>query len=421
MSNRQILGTIRRLLGGPLNDHAAGDGELLQCYLDCRDNAAFEALQRRHGPMVLGVCQRVLRNTHDAEDAFQATFLVLVRKAASVHPREQVGNWLYGVAYRTALKARTMTARRSARERVTARPEATCDDSLADWVALLDRELSQLPDKYRVAVVLCDLEGKTRLQAAEMLGWPVGTLSTRLRGARAILSQRLARRGLTLSGGAATLAMVGTAASAKMAPALMSATVRAAAAFEAGQAAGLVPAPVLALAEGVSKTMSGSKVKIIFAAALLLVLAGLGVSAHRWFPVAAQTGGDQPMENKNGAKVVVSQQPKIVHGRTAPGEGWQRYGTTGEEAALGIYIDVDTSAAKFKSVPTYITSLGGDNGHWAVTGVTSIYPRTDKDGKPLPLETGFRIYLHFPPDPDFVAAAHECKKKWHINWVAYGE
>ena len=134
-----------------------------------RDGAALEALVRRHGPMVWGVCRRVLGGRQDAEDAFQATFLVLVRKAASVAPREMVGNWLYGVAHRTALKARATAARRAARERQMAEmpePAPAGEDRWADLLPLLDRELSRLPDKYRAVIVLCDLEGKTRTEVA---------------------------------------------------------------------------------------------------------------------------------------------------------------------------------------------------------------------------------------------------------------
>src|SRR5262245_38412213 len=136
------------------------DGQLLERCLAGPDDAAFAALVRRHGPMVLGVCRRVLSNHQDAEDAFQVTFLVLVRKAASVRPRSMVGNWLYGVAYRAALKAKTVAARRAAREKqVSKLPEpATVERGLwEDLLPLLDQELSQLPDKYRLPIVLCDL------------------------------------------------------------------------------------------------------------------------------------------------------------------------------------------------------------------------------------------------------------------------
>src|SRR5213083_498456 len=142
--------------------NALTDSELLGAFLNQRDAAAFEGLVRRHGPMVLGVCRRVLGNSHDAEDAFQATFLVLVKKAASVRPRQRVGNWLYGVAYRTALEARTIGARRRVKERTMPKRETAAEDVWQDVRPVLDRELSGLPENYRIAVVLCDLEGKTR-------------------------------------------------------------------------------------------------------------------------------------------------------------------------------------------------------------------------------------------------------------------
>src|SRR5262249_34368415 len=149
------------------------DGELLEAHLRRRDEAALAALVRRHGSMVWGVCRRVLHNHHDAEDAFQATFLVLVRKAASIVPRDMVGNWLYGVAHQTALKARTTTAKRRRRERtLTGMPEPAMAEQPVwrDLQPLLDEELSRLPDKYRAVIVLCDLEGKTRKEAARQLG-----------------------------------------------------------------------------------------------------------------------------------------------------------------------------------------------------------------------------------------------------------
>src|SRR5262245_12931183 len=144
---------------------APTDGQLLESYVRSREEAAFAALVARHGPMVWGVCRRMLANAHDAEDAFQATFLVLVRRAASVVPREMVANFLYGVAHQTALKARATSARRGAREKqVTAMPEPALEqpDAPDDLGPLLDQELSRLPDKYRAVIVLCDLEGKTR-------------------------------------------------------------------------------------------------------------------------------------------------------------------------------------------------------------------------------------------------------------------
>jgi RNA polymerase sigma factor (sigma-70 family) len=235
------------------------DGKLLDLYVRQNDEAAFEALVRRHGRMVLGVCRRILGNRHDAEDAFQAAFLVLVRKAAKIRPAGMVGNWLYGVAHRTALEARRSIAKRRQKEAQVAPRAATQEDTLAHLRPLLDQELPRLPDKYRAVLVLCDLEGRTRKEAAQQLGQPEGTIASRLSRARIILAKRLTRHGVTLSGGA--LAAAQEAASAPLS--LVVATVRAATAYAAGPAAsGTISAPVAALTEGVLKTMLLSKLKI---------------------------------------------------------------------------------------------------------------------------------------------------------------
>jgi len=155
----RVLQTLRRATLLP-EEASLSDGQLLESYVRSRAEAAFAALVSRHGPMVWGVCRRVLHCHQDAEDAFQATFLVLVRKAASVVPRELVANWLYGVAHQTALKARALTARRQSREKqVLAMPEPALEQQdLRDGLQpLLDQELGRLPDKYRALIVLCDL------------------------------------------------------------------------------------------------------------------------------------------------------------------------------------------------------------------------------------------------------------------------
>ena len=184
MATNQISGFIQRLRGVLRDGAGLTDGQLLGDYLSRRDEAAIAALVRRHGPMVWGVCRRVLHNHHDAEDAFQTTFLVLVRKAASIASRELLANWLYGVAHQTALKARATAAKRKGRERqVTEMPEpaVTQQDPWHDLQPLLDEELSRLPDKYRSVIVLCDLEGKTRKEVGRATplsrrdgGGPVG-------------------------------------------------------------------------------------------------------------------------------------------------------------------------------------------------------------------------------------------------------
>jgi RNA polymerase sigma factor (sigma-70 family) len=168
------------------------DGELLENFITRPDEGYFEALVRRHGPMVLGVCRRFLRNPHDAEDAFQAAFLVLAQRAASVVPRDLVGNWLYGVAYRTALAARRAAARRRAREKQVPdmpEPQVEMEETWLELLPLLDRELNRLPAIYRAPVVLCHLEGRTRKEAAQQLGLPVGTVSGRLTTALRLLAK----------------------------------------------------------------------------------------------------------------------------------------------------------------------------------------------------------------------------------------
>jgi RNA polymerase sigma factor (sigma-70 family) len=283
------------------------DGQLLECFVSSRDEAAVAALVRRHGPMVWGVCRRVLHNHHDVEDAFQATFLVLVRKAASIVPREMIGNWLYGVARQTALKARTTTARRQAREKqVKEMPESaavTEPDLWYDLEPLLDQELSRLPDKYRVAIVLCDLEGQTRKDVARQLKIPGGTLSSRLTTARTMLARRLARHGLAVSGGAVAAVLSQNAASTSVPTSVVSSAIKAASLFAAGQAAatGAISVKVIALTEGVLKTMLLTKLKIAPAVVLVVVLgfgiSGFGISLYNHSILAARGEGEKDAPN----------------------------------------------------------------------------------------------------------------------------
>jgi RNA polymerase sigma factor (sigma-70 family) len=285
--------TLRRALLA-LDRTALTDGQLLERYLAGHEEAAFEALVRRHGPMVLGVCRRVLKNAADAEDAFQATFLVLVRKGAGVRPRNRVGNWLYGVAYRTALKARSTTARRQARERRMSTPEAFEPAPADDWLPLLDHELNRLPEKYRLPIVLCDLEGKTRKEAARHLDWPEGTVATRLTRGRALLAGRLARHGVALSAGGLALGLSQMSSAAGMPASLVSSTVRAATDYAAGPAAAVaVSARVAALTEGVLKTMLLTRLKSLTAVTLLLGLLGAGLGTGL-VPLPAAQDDNQP-------------------------------------------------------------------------------------------------------------------------------
>jgi len=269
------------------------DRQLLDCFIAQRDDDAFAAIVQRHGPMVLGVCRRLLPRHHDAEDAFQATFLVLVRKAASVVPREMLANWLYGVAYHTALKARAVMAKRQAKEKQVMEmpePEVVSPDTGQDLRPLLDQELSHLPDIYRVPIVCCDLEGKTRQEAARQLGWSEGTLSGRLSRARAMLAKRVARRGLVLSAASLAAVLSQEAASAEVPYSLVISTVHAGSLFAAGQA-GAISMKVAALTEGVLNAMWITKLKITTAILVTVCAVGLGSGGFAYRMQAAAQGG----------------------------------------------------------------------------------------------------------------------------------
>ena len=261
----------------------ATDGHLLERFLTHRDEAAFTALVYRHGRMVLGVCRRTLRNSHDAEDAFQATFLVLARKAATITPRIVIGAWLYGVARRTALKAKLMAAKRQFKERQFPTPDQAPApvDSVGDAVAMLDEELGALPTKYRSAIVLCDLEGHTKRAAAQQLGCPEGTLSSWLIRGRRMLARRLTRRGVTLSVGALTAALEQIA-GARVRSGLVVSTSRAATRYATEHvAAEVISTRVTALTEGVLKTMLLNKLKTATVVLLLATALGAGMALNR--------------------------------------------------------------------------------------------------------------------------------------------
>jgi RNA polymerase sigma factor (sigma-70 family) len=283
---------------------AAGvtDGDLLTRYVRQRDEAAFEALVRRHGPLVLGVCRRVLHNPHDAEDAFQATFLVLVRKAATLRRPGTVANWLYGVAYRTAQQARRAVLKRRAKEaNVVPRAEAA-PDGWAELRDVLDQELERLPEKYRAVVGLCDLQGATGQEAALHLGLPPGTVASRLARGRARLAKRLTRHGLAIAG-AALAGTLSQNASAAVPGALVSGTSRAASLFAGGRAvpAGMLSARVVALTEGVLRTMLLTKLKVTVAVVLLVCALGAGAGAgilRGQAPTAEPAAGQAPAEPK---------------------------------------------------------------------------------------------------------------------------
>jgi RNA polymerase sigma factor (sigma-70 family) len=252
----------------------AGDADLLERFRSHADAAAFEAIVRRHGPMVLGACRRLLRSATDADDAFQATFAILIRRAGSLTRPERLAGWLFQVAYRTARRARAIGLRRASTH--FALQDVPVEEPVADIVwrelrPIFDEEVNRLPEKLRLPVVLCFLEGQTKRAAAKSLGWPEGTFSCRLQQARELLQSRLARRGVTLSSGALAVALFEGTASAALSPALVSSTVQSLSLIAEGSA---LSAPVAALTQGVLQSMVITKLKI--AAAIVVAVGVLG-------------------------------------------------------------------------------------------------------------------------------------------------
>jgi RNA polymerase sigma factor (sigma-70 family) len=281
-----VLRHIQRLIDRPGADGLT-DRQLLQQFAAHHDEAAFAALVRRHGPLVFGVARRLLPCSQDAEDAFQATFLVLARKAGSICWRESVGGWLYEVAQRIARKAQAATLRRRGYERqaATMRQTQTLPEVPdRDIRTVLDEEIRRLPEVYRAPIVLCYLEGKSHTEAAAQLGWPEGTIKGRLARARDRLRGRLIRRGLTLSASALAVALARQEIVAAVPAALTAATTRAATMFAAVPVvAGGVSAQAAAWAEGLLQGLAVAKVKTLslLLLALGLVLSGSAVLACR--------------------------------------------------------------------------------------------------------------------------------------------
>jgi RNA polymerase sigma factor (sigma-70 family) len=287
-----VLRQLHRLLGTDGLEEL-NDGQLLEQFVARRDEAAFAALVRRHGPMVLGVCRRLLRGGADADDAFQATFLVLFRRARALDRRASLAGYLYTVAYHVALRARAASARRRSQERqVVDMPRAECraEEVWRDLQPVLDDELNRLPDKYREPVLLCYVEGKTNEEAGRLLRLPTGTVKSRLARARELLKGRLSRRGITLTAGLLVAVLAGKAAAA-VSPLLLDTTIQTTLRLAAGQAAG----PAAALAEGVLKAMFATRLKIatafLLAAGALAVGIGVGLCAR---PAQAQRQDEAP-------------------------------------------------------------------------------------------------------------------------------
>jgi RNA polymerase sigma factor (sigma-70 family) len=302
-----------RLVAAATRADNASDRELVDCFVADRDDTAFAVLFRRHGPMVHSLCRRVLGNEQEADDAFQATFLVLARKAHSLRAQDTISSWLYGVAYRTALKARSSAVRRRAHEAaapVRTTREPLTELTIAEAQSVVDQELAGLPEKFRSPLVLCCLEGLTRDEAARQLGWTLSVLKSRLEQARELLRRRLARRGLTLPAALLSLGLLGSIAQTAVPAALAAATVKAATLVAVGgSAAAVVSSNVIVLAEGVIRAMWFAKLKVPLAATLALIVLGIGVTGAVYLQAGASP--QTPVAESPKAAVPVAQ-PAVV-------------------------------------------------------------------------------------------------------------
>jgi RNA polymerase sigma factor (sigma-70 family) len=283
-----VLRHLRKLVGTSADEDS--DGRLLERFLARRDEAAFATLLARHGPMVWGVCRRLLPEAHDAEDAFQATFLVLVRRARSLDRRGSLAGWLHAVAGRVALRARAGHGRQQPLTEEVSAMNATDPPSEAarrELRALIDEELRRLPEKYRGPVLLCDVQGRSHDEAARQLGYPAGSMSWRLARGRELLRRGLERRGVALAAGALA-ALLAEDATAAVPAAVTEATTRAVLLVAAG--AGTLPAQLAALVDGTARALAVARLKLLAALlALGLLVAAGGVAAQR-----ALTAGRAP-------------------------------------------------------------------------------------------------------------------------------
>jgi RNA polymerase sigma factor (sigma-70 family) len=308
MGYRRLAAPVLERIFGGGTVSGLSEWELLERYLEARDEVAFEALVARHGPMVMGVCRRMLNDQTDVDDAFQATFLVLVRRARQLGPGDYIGPWLYGVAARVAMRARSEAARRRRFEPIASEipdPDQADGPAERELAHVIDQELGRLPSKYRSPIVLCYLEGQTHEEAARQLKWPVGTVKGRLARARDLLRSRLARRGLAPSAGALTLVLTHDS-SAALNRELLDRTVKASIRLAFGHTtAHVVSASISNLVEGVLTSMFMSTIKSAVAAVVIagFVVGGAGVLARQ--------SGQEPQKPPSAAAGTVQNEPAI--------------------------------------------------------------------------------------------------------------
>lgn len=261
-----------------MNELDVSDPKLLARFSQDADEEAFAELVRRHGPLILGVCRRILGDVHAAEDAFQAVFLVLAKRSGTIHKPELLANWLYGVACRIARKARMKMRRDATRERCAVKMSQQDEWLDVEWTELkqaLDEEVSQLPEKYRAPLVLCYLQGQTNAQAAEQLGWPSGSISERLAQAREMLRRRLNRRGMNLTAALLAVLLTQKVASATVSPVLVSVTVKTAISCAAHKSpASVVSQSILELARETTSYSFWNLVKVLGLSLVIMISIG---------------------------------------------------------------------------------------------------------------------------------------------------
>jgi RNA polymerase sigma factor (sigma-70 family) len=317
------LGYLNRLfVDGTLSGFA--DDQLLGRFLATRDGAAFEALMARHGPMVLRVCRSVLRNASDAEDAFQATFLVLVRKARTLRGRANLGGWLHLVAYRVAIQANAAAARRRVQEMRAgemASSTSAHDPVISDeLIPALHEEIARLPERLRLAVLLCDLQGVPQAQAAESLRWSTRTLQRRLAEGRGRLKARLDRRGLAWGEAVMTAVRIREAGTV-IPPAWREATIRAALdLLNSTMAAGAVSAAAQSLTHEVLKTMLVQRLTVasasLLGACMMVWAVGLVLLGAGGMPTRLPAQGVDPPARAANGKTVSPPKPTYIEVRS---------------------------------------------------------------------------------------------------------
>jgi RNA polymerase sigma factor (sigma-70 family) len=399
------LRLIRRV-AGMARVSGLTDRQLLEDFARSRSEEAFALLVQRHAAFVLGLCRRVLQHEQDAEDVFQATFLVLARKADCLRWHDSITNWLHGVAYRLALKARAANLHRQALERHAGEkpPQPAPAVTWQELQPVLDEELQRLPAKYRMPLLLCYLESKTRDEAAQELGWTTGAVKGRLERGRNLLRQRLARRGVTLPAALLATALGGQSCEAAAATPLATATAEAAVRFSAGQAlTGLVSAQALALARGALQAALVVKLRIVAAVLLLAGVAGGGGGLLAYRALAG-----------NPAEAAADLTPGPAPVRAAPpvvsAPGGSRKGEASAQAERprgkdveGIVKDVDPAHSTIRVTPRGDSGSGVRVFRWAGRDVT-ITTDTGRTAQPGELREGLNVTLTLSPDEQYVVS-----------------